>query len=535
MTMRFRFQNMTSSRGDEVPLIAAGVTCIVGANNAGKSQLLRDLVNTAQNGARSSTVVLRSAGVELLVNDAEEAGKWLERHALPSEHPTVPPSFMFLPSQNEVTKDAFFQHLTGALQGDWGLGYLDEGFVRRIPAGALSSFASGELRTDASPDSNRNWLLRQLYSNGDLERELSALVENLFSTPIFLDRQNFPPRVRAGVMDVEVPPANAITARYAKAAAGIPALDDQGDGIRSFTGLALVVLALAPEVLLLDEPESFLHPGQARAVGRWLAEAARERNIQVLASTHDKDFLIGLLSAGRNDALQVVRVDRHPDGSSFRATTSDQLNDYWGDPVLRFSNVLQGLFHERVIVCEGDVDCRFYAAAGEELAIEINRRQVTDNTLFVPSGGKNGMPKLLGVLGDLGVDASVVADFDVLDSADTLQSIVRSLGTEWDDELANAYAAAAKQIPTPADAFWRATKKSGMSVVPRGDATRDFSRLIELLRFRRLHVLTVGELEDFHRPVGKGPEWLSAALTANAHRSAEVQALLTQVIPDLAV
>lgn len=534
MTMRFRFESVTSGRGDEVPLIAAGVTCIVGANNAGKSQLLRDLVEKARNGAQSSMVVLRDAQFELLVDDAEEAGEWLERHAVPSEHTSVPPSFTFLPSQNQVTKGDFFQYLTGSMQGGWGLGHLDEGFVRRIPAGALSSYASGALRTDSSPDSNKNWLLRHLYSNGDLERELSALVENLFTTPIFLDRQNFPPRMRAGAIAVEAPPANAITAEYAKAAASVPALDDQGDGIRSFTGLALVVLALSPEVLLLDEPESFLHPGQARAVGRWLAEAARERNIQVLASTHDKDFLIGLLSAGKNDSLQVVRIDRHSDSSCLRATTSDQLNGYWGDPVLRFSNVLQGLFHERVIVCEGDVDCRFYAAAGEELAIEVGRRQVTDNTLFVPSSGKNGMPKLLGVLRDLGVDASVIADFDVLDSPDTLRSIIQSLGATWDEEVANAYTSATKHIPSPIDAFWRSTKKGGMTAVPRGDATRDFTALIEQLRARRLHVLTVGELEDLYRPVGKGADWLPAALTADAHKSAGVRALLTQVIPDLA-
>ncbi|MEJ1088786.1 AAA family ATPase, partial [Microbacterium sp. Mu-80] len=406
-------------------------------------------------------------------------------------------------------------------------------FVRRIPAGALSEFAGGELRTDNYPDGNKNWLLKHLYSNGDLEGELSRLVESLFSTPVFLDRQNFPPRIRAGEVGVAAPPANAITAEYSKASAMVPALDDQGDGIRSFTGLALVVLALSPEVLLLDEPESFLHPGQARAVGRWLAEVAHERNIQVLASTHDKDFLIGLLSAGRNESLQVLRIDRHSGGSSLRATTSDQLNGYWNDPVLRFSNILQGLFHERVIVCEGDVDCRFYAAVGEELAIQGNRRQITDNTLFVPSSGKNGMPKLLGVLADLGVDASVIADFDVLNSVDTLKAIVCGLGSEWDAELDAAYAAAVKHISVRAAEFWKDAKNAGLNSVPRGEATRAFSDLVEQLRARRLHVVPVGELEDFHRPVGKGPEWLPAALTAGAHKGDDVRKLLAQVIPGL--
>ncbi|WP_423494286.1 hypothetical protein IM711_14100 [Microbacterium esteraromaticum] len=86
MTMRFRFESITST---------------LGANNAGKSQLLRDLVLKAQNGNQASTVVLREAESELVVSDAQEAGDWLERHAVPAEYASVPPRLMFLPSQNQ--------------------------------------------------------------------------------------------------------------------------------------------------------------------------------------------------------------------------------------------------------------------------------------------------------------------------------------------------------------------------------------------------------------------------------------------------
>lgn len=533
MTMRFRFERVAATQGDEVVLNHAGVTCIVGANNAGKSQLLRDLLESARNGAQAQMVVLSSSSYSLEVGSDLEAGEWLERHAVPAEHPSIPPSFAFLPSQNQVTKDMFAQQVRHSSQNEWGLGGVDEAFVRRIPAGALAAFAAGELRTEASPDSQRNWLLRRLYSDGELERELSGLVEELFATPVFLDRQNFPPRLRAGVSEFPLPAPPSTSSEYSKAVSQVPNLDDQGDGIRSFVGLALVVLSLSPEAILLDEPESFLHPGQARAVGRWLAEIASTRDIQVFAATHDKDFLIGLLSAGRNDSLQVLRVARHSDGSSLIATTSDKLNRYWSDPVLRYSNVLQGLFHERVVVCEGDVDCRFYAAACEELATSVGRRQVADNTLFVPSSGKNGMPKLLGVLADLGVHASVVADFDILDSDATLKSILTSLGVPWDDALETIYSSAIKQIPSPAAEFWKKAKKAGLGAVPPGGATQAFAALIDSLRARRLHVVAVGELEDFYRPVGKGTEWLAAALTAGAHRNPDVQSLLAEVVREL--
>ncbi|MEJ1089879.1 hypothetical protein WDU99_16300, partial [Microbacterium sp. Mu-80] len=90
---------------------------------------MRDLVLNAQNGKQANTVVLKEAESELVISNAQEAGDWLERHAVPSEHASVPPNFMFLPSQNQVTKDAFFEHLVQSNQHGWGLGHLDEGFV----------------------------------------------------------------------------------------------------------------------------------------------------------------------------------------------------------------------------------------------------------------------------------------------------------------------------------------------------------------------------------------------------------------------
>lgn len=40
---RLRVRSLTSNTGDTVSVPLSGVTCFVGANNAGKSQLLRDV------------------------------------------------------------------------------------------------------------------------------------------------------------------------------------------------------------------------------------------------------------------------------------------------------------------------------------------------------------------------------------------------------------------------------------------------------------------------------------------------------------
>lgn len=532
MPFQFRFTSVQAQDGHTVNLRERGVTCIVGANNAGKSQLLKDLVEHAKLGHEARLVVLKSATHSMLVGTQDEAEEWLERQAVKSEPTTFPPSYTLLPSGNGVDRNSFKQQLEYS-SANGSLGHLYEAFVRRISAGSLSSYTAGHLRTDWSPDQHMNWLLTTLYSDGDLERELSELVSSFFALPVFVDRQNFPPRLRAGKVTVPAPVADALTNEYSRAVFDVPALDEQGDGLRSFTGLALVVLALSPEVLLLDEPESFLHPGQARAVGRWLASAATERNMQVVVATHDRDFLIGLLSSDESSAVDVVRIVRGPAGSELRTIPSEKLDSYWADPVLRYSNALQGLFHERVVVCEGDADCRFYSAVMEELAVAKGLRHIADDTLFVSSNGKNGIAKIIGVLADLGVHAAVIADFDVLNSKATLQAIISALDSEWTLEIEDSYVAMAKHVGSNANDFWKTVTKGGMAKIPRGGAFKAFKRIIEILAKSRLHVVQAGELEDFYPEEGKGSGWIGAALTDEAHKSDRAQELLAAVIPEL--
>lgn len=396
------------------------------------------------------------------------------------------------------------------------------------------AYATGELTTGQAPDSLRNWLIRRLHEDGELEAAYSDAVEQLFAVPCFVDRVSFPPRLRAGRVAVDAPPVNALTAEYADAVRNCPPLDDQGDGLRSFAGLALVVMALSPSVLLLDEPESFLHPAQARAVGRWLAGSARERGIQILVATHDRDFLIGLLSGSNGGGLEVLRLTRAAEGARARQVASGDLAAYWSDPTLRYSNVLQGLFHERVVVCEGDRDCRFYGAVADELATELGEQHIADNTLFIPSSGTGGFSKLLSVLRDFDVTASVITDFDFLDNGPKVRSTVTALGGSWDEELDLAWSNAMRHVERGKEnVFWKNVHNGGLDRIPPGDATKDFKALISILAAHRVHVLPVGELEDFHRDEGKGAAWVGAALDARAHVSDAARTLMLSVIPEL--
>lgn len=73
------------------------------------------------------------------------------------------------------------------------------------------------------------------------------------------------------------------------------------------------------------------------------------------------------------------------------------MKKLWADPLLRYSNVLDGLFHDAVVLCEGDADCRYYSAVLDQLPStgedQANTRE--PQYLFTHSGGKARMPSVV--------------------------------------------------------------------------------------------------------------------------------------------
>ncbi len=92
-----------------------------------------------------------------------------------------------------------------------------------------------------------------------------------------------------------------------------PELSVQGDGYKSFAGVVLAMLTFPNRLLLLDEPEAFLHPAQARVLGRWLAAHAKTRTAQMIVASHSADFLWGIVSA--NAGATVIRLNRSGAGA----------------------------------------------------------------------------------------------------------------------------------------------------------------------------------------------------------------------------
>ncbi|MFS0702891.1 AAA family ATPase [Cellulomonas sp. 179-A 9B4 NHS] len=411
--------------------------------------------------------------------------------------------------------------------------------------------------------------LHKLQDDPSLLQAVSRRSHEVFRQPLTLDRLSQLARLRVGVPDVAPPTIDAVTPEYRAALSNLVPVSEQGDGMRSFMSLLLPLITGISKVVIIDEPEAFLHPPQARALGRTLAELARDKRLQIVLATHDKNLLTGLLEPSDVE-VSVVRLTRDND----REVKAHQLDDtslrtIWSDAALRYTNVLDGLFHRLVVLCEAERDCHFYTAALDSLSDTEEVELPPSEVLFVPSGGKDGMVKLVRALGQISVPVVVSPDLDVLDDENKMRALVETMGRSWQTFAADYRIATQpfRQHRTPARASdvllaidavlrplgeapfsaaaresilahtrhaespWKALKRYGTEAFL-GEAAGAAGRLLDSLDQIGIVLVRRGELERMAPTLGvaKGPAWLPAALDAMAHTDEHAQAHIRRVV-----
>lgn len=319
----------------------------------------------------------------------------------------------------------------------------------------------------------------------------------------------------------------------------------QGDGIKSFTGILLYLMLDHYRTYLIDEPESFLHPPQARIMGQIIGQTLRESQ-QAFISTHSEEIVKGLLDVCE-ERLKIVRITREGDVNSFSILDNQKIKEVFGDPLLKYSNIMSSIFHKTVALCESDSDCKLYSLI--ESHIKQSNGKYSE-TLFIHCGGKHRMARTAEALLALNIDVRLIPDIDVLNDENVLRPIAEAFGIEWDKiktdlniltsnlhspkekinrinaktdidrilvgsenaELSN------KEIKQILDIVrtiskWDGIKHGGKQSIPAGDATNAYNRLDEEFRRHHIYLVPVGELEGFIKEVGgHGPDWVNRVL-----------------------
>jgi hypothetical protein len=546
-----RIESIELNDGTSLELPDTGVMVVVGPNNAGKSSLLREVWTHLARGwpADQSAVPFLAIRVFLTkaAADDQDLQGWFDEHCITIVNPRTG-EISYRRSNTgavpwKVLQDEFRQ------SHEW-IGHNLLAFVGLYANadGRLQLLSGGVPLWDPMTDTPSN-PLQMLYADRALERRLSDICFEAFRVPLTLSRiPGTPINLHVGATEYEDnidPDPN-----YMQAIREMPLLQAQGDGMRSFMGLMLTTVAAAYPIILLDEPEAFLHPPQARLLGRKLAEESAGRS-QVLAATHDAHFLSGALDVqGAN--VSVARLTRRAHVNRIAVLAPDELRKMWNDPILRYSNVLDGLFHRGVIVCESDSDTRYYGAVLD--ASRSREVKLPHDLLLTQCGGKHRIPVVIRALRALDVPAAVVADFDLMREEALLSAVVESMGQGWssfegDWKVVNAQVRvkethvsvdyAREQILavldgadktlnrneidrirtiTKADDGWARLKEGGVSNLPQGDATTHGKRLIEALAGIGVFVVPVGELERWHAEIGgHGPTWTAEVLVSGLH------------------
>ena len=537
MRPKLFFKEITFSDSTALTLDEDDIVVFVGPNNAGKSAALRELDSWI---ARPRPGLVIKEAKTTQEGTQEELRAYLEANAQKS---------------GDIENRQY-----------GGIGYnihhtTLKHFDNPVDRQPVARFFAKQLTTESRiTDSNAapgialfqdppNHPIHLLLMDQTLTNDISDKFKHAFGkdlTPFRAGGNKFP--LYVGDKPVKPPGKDELSKEYVEALqCSNVLLEAQGDGMRSFAAVTLNILAARTHsVQFLDEPEAFLHPPQARLLGRYIAES-RTGTSQLFIATHSVDVLEGLIEGG-SDKVRIVRLRREGDVNHVKELSKQQTKSVTQDTLARFSRVFDGVFFEHVIICEGDSDCMFYQSFLGLPSISGDRRP---DVLFVHASGKHRMAKLADTLRALDVPVSVIADIDILNDVNMFRNLFEKLGGNWEevktswksvsDQVVNQHPKYnAEQVVTLIEeelegvtgttdfpkekeraikrifkdvTAWSALKSSGRNSLPSGEPTIQFDKIIQKCSDHRLWIVPVGELEGFCRSVGsKGPGFVEKVL-----------------------
>ena len=402
-TYMYRINSICLKKGE--PFTPGRINVFVGANNCGKTQLLKDMLGYIT-GTRTPTIILNELEVpypktwdaieqayDMKIFESNQSKQL--RHIAPTldSDPSGPsaPDIITTLSHWLVHDKRAFRAATGA------------GLVTYLNTdNRLKLAMSQPVQQNLYKRGAKN-VLEALYTSGSSATEIvRECIRKILGIDIFLNPFNL------GTLEFKVGDDFSFVSNNPQEAfkqlSGYPILDTQGDGLRSVLGMISAIVSTKKPVLLLDEPEAFLHPPQALQLGEIISGLV-EPSQQIFIATHSADFLRGLLSSTR-DAV-IIHLDRVENITEANVLDSATLNQIITDPLLSSSRVLEGMFYKGVVATEADADAVFYQRLFQKIGS-------ADEVHFVNAHNKQTLKKIIDPYKKLGINFAMIADADVI-------------------------------------------------------------------------------------------------------------------------
>ena len=471
----WRISSLIFSGGETIALEPASVTLLIGPNNSGKSTALEEIkrkINSETNVKVITDVQMARIGTD------DDFLAWADKRYS---------CYVIDGQKNYFTIG--IQTTEGGLRNLWNFpSAIYQNGPSRFFISSLSTHARLEIGNPVQASllyqSAPGQYIHLLQQDEALLNKVSGEVRRAFGKDLIINRGGAGQVwFHVGDEPTRTRDRDRVSFEYLRELNSLPRLADEGDGIRSFVSTLLAALCGAQPLLLIDEPEAFLHPAQAERLAGILAESAKTLRRQVIVATHSSAVVRGVLN--KSGTVAVCRLTREGSVNHACLLSSSDLKSLWAKPLLRSADAIEGLFSEGVIVCEADTDRRFYEAVLKRLE-EQGTVPAPVDFYSVNGGGKGDLATLAQAYTRLNVRTVVIADFDLLRQEGEFKNVIRALGGDF-SHIAGQYKSVASELNNqgpikPVDEFLTEAQailekiKSAKAV-----ATQDISALTNLM------------------------------------------------------
>lgn len=508
-SFQLKFGRVLGSPGENV--VATPVTVFVGPNNSGKSRILAEIERYCRNGIKDAGALILEDVTFSGFGPVETASAVDRIRQPPNPSEAVNIDHILVGSRygrQQVPLTALLQYVQEPSNNtpafcQWFLTHNTLILDGRSRINLVNAQSAGDLQLPPQTS------FQVLFQDDAKRHEVRRMVAEAFGTYFVIDPTNLgqfrirlssrPPRD-----DFEERGIHADALRFHAAA---QLIDDASDGVKAFTGIVTEVLAGDPSVVLMDEPEAFLHPSLASKLGYEVSRAALSADKRIFVSTHSPWFVMGCIQSGA--PVNIVRLTYRAGAATARVLPSAEILELMRHPLLRSTGVLSGLFYEFVVVTESDADRAFYQEVNERL-LQFKPEWGIPNCLFINAQNKQTVQTIIRPLRELGIPAVGIIDVDVLKDG----------GTNWIKLLSSANVPTISHAPLAAMrvAVKRAMDASGLDMKRDGGVgilspqNREAAQnLLSQLADYGIFVVPGGELESWVKHlgvVGHGPSWL---------------------------
>lgn len=421
----YKLNNIYFNNGSSI--VPESLTVIVGPNNCGKSRILKDILNLTTK-ERPETVILKDVDFSM-PDSLEELKESYKISTFKDEYGNVA-----IRTLSSLMLGSYDLHVGADWESNCSNWLSSKSpYAIRTFCNWFGNFFVTLLSTEdrlklikesQSGDVNKEIsnLLQAFYKEGKAaENKLREIVKDAFNIDIKLDYTSLIKLVFRIGSDMDKLPSDPRDAR--PIFEQMKTLDEQGDGMKSFIATILSILVGNRPVLLLDEPEAFLHPPQAYKLGELIAHIS-SRDQQVIIATHSSDLLRGILNV-RQD-IKLLRIERQGNHNTVFPLSPIDVAYIANDPLLSSARILEGLFYKGTVVVEADSDSIFYQRISRQI-------RNSDDVHYTNAHNKQTVAKVITPYKTLGIKFAVIIDFDILRVIDEFKPLLEKAGLSEGD------------------------------------------------------------------------------------------------------